>query len=356
MRRSPALLLSLCVLLWTPLPALVEEPSQGRLPDGRAFRTDSEGNQLVDYIAELELNVADLNRRIIGLENEVEQKQQIIERLGSGQSAQGTLAEKDLLALSRRAPQEANCDDQVATVRQELLSARDDIDIMRTNHQREVAAYEQALADMRAAGASRVAASASPVLDCGPAVAKAESAKAELYAASLREKDIALQEAGMRAEENEQRYKAQIEELQTKLKSASEQSDVLKARYEQAVRSATEQSTRASQQPAESPARQRAVDSLKGNVTQELHRVRDLLAIREKLIGQYTRIKSPVEVRPSKAVSTRGRTHQDLSRELKSATSVVQLSYVQRDALEIKRKLQDDIALLERMIRLYGKA
>lgn len=44
---------------------------RGRLPDGRAFRTDAEGTQLVDYIAELELSVEALNRRVQGLEGEV---------------------------------------------------------------------------------------------------------------------------------------------------------------------------------------------------------------------------------------------------------------------------------------------
>ena len=41
----------------------------GRLPDGRAFRTDTEGNQVVDYIAELEATVDALTKQVIAYED-----------------------------------------------------------------------------------------------------------------------------------------------------------------------------------------------------------------------------------------------------------------------------------------------
>jgi hypothetical protein len=47
------------------------EADRGRLPDGRAYRTDQEGNQLVDYIAELELEKEGLENRIFALQDEV---------------------------------------------------------------------------------------------------------------------------------------------------------------------------------------------------------------------------------------------------------------------------------------------
>lgn len=42
---------------------------RGRLPDGRAFRTDTDGNQVVDYIAELETTVDALTQQVIALED-----------------------------------------------------------------------------------------------------------------------------------------------------------------------------------------------------------------------------------------------------------------------------------------------
>lgn len=46
----------------------------GRTADGRAYRVDNQGNEIVDYIAELELQQDALNRRIYGLEAEIAEK------------------------------------------------------------------------------------------------------------------------------------------------------------------------------------------------------------------------------------------------------------------------------------------
>ncbi len=44
----------------------------GRLADGRAYRVDSDGFQIVDHIAELEATVDSLNRQVNSLENQIE--------------------------------------------------------------------------------------------------------------------------------------------------------------------------------------------------------------------------------------------------------------------------------------------
>lgn len=49
------------------------EPSSGRMADGRAYRTDSQGVVMVDYIAELELETDSLRRQVQGLESELEE-------------------------------------------------------------------------------------------------------------------------------------------------------------------------------------------------------------------------------------------------------------------------------------------
>lgn len=87
-------------LSFAPLPCHAEDgaPSvaHGRLPDGRAFRTDSNGHKLVDYIAELEVNVEALNRRVLGLEDEVAEKERQLDRLRAGKPEEGGLVERDL--------------------------------------------------------------------------------------------------------------------------------------------------------------------------------------------------------------------------------------------------------------------
>jgi hypothetical protein len=67
MTKKILLILTLCFITSN----ISAEPSNGRLPDGRAFRTDSQGSVMVDYIAELELEADSLRRQVQSLEEEV---------------------------------------------------------------------------------------------------------------------------------------------------------------------------------------------------------------------------------------------------------------------------------------------
>ena len=82
----PSILLA--VLLVTPSLARSDdgESERGRLPDGRAFRTDVAGNEIVDYIAELEVSIEQLNRRIYGLEEEVKTRDSMLARIPAEKS------------------------------------------------------------------------------------------------------------------------------------------------------------------------------------------------------------------------------------------------------------------------------
>lgn len=95
-------------LAFSIIPCLVLA-QHGRNSDGRAYRIDSEGNKVVDYIADLEMNVDSLNRQVQGLETELQEKIQVIQRLEQGQecTATSTIKEKDLGAnTARRADNE----------------------------------------------------------------------------------------------------------------------------------------------------------------------------------------------------------------------------------------------------------
>lgn len=95
-------LLFVSSLLLMSLPAyLLAAPGErGRLPDGRAYRVDAEGNEIVDYIAELELNVDALNTKLLAVENElIEQRG----RCSGTSSAKSKVEEVDLLAKQQAA-------------------------------------------------------------------------------------------------------------------------------------------------------------------------------------------------------------------------------------------------------------
>lgn len=121
--------ISLCVILLSSSTVIAEE-TRGRLPDGRPFRTDIEGNQVVDYIAELELAVENLTRQTQGLEYEVQQKQNAIDSL-NGNITQ--LKEKNIIAEQPKV-QEVKCDttneEQLAT---ELSDIKEQYEQCRSN-------------------------------------------------------------------------------------------------------------------------------------------------------------------------------------------------------------------------------
>ena len=99
---SSLLSLAICIVSIDSSQSIAQETQaeRGRLPDGRAFRTDSDGAQLIDYIAELEQNIAEQNRKIISLEDENSNIKSDLTRIKAGRSDQ--LQEKDLVKTASK--------------------------------------------------------------------------------------------------------------------------------------------------------------------------------------------------------------------------------------------------------------
>ena len=122
------------------------EPERGRLPDGRAFRTDVEGHQIVDYIAELEVTIEGLNRQVQSLEGELNDKNQALGRAARGEPIRPRVQERDLIASSQGGcpacpvQQCPNCDEELATLRH---SYEAQLTSFRTQQQRQSAENEQ---------------------------------------------------------------------------------------------------------------------------------------------------------------------------------------------------------------------
>lgn len=76
--------------------ALAQPKHLGRLSDGRAYRIADDGVEIVDQLADFELKVWEQERRIKGLEDELESKNSLLQRLNS--AAVSTLKEKDVLS------------------------------------------------------------------------------------------------------------------------------------------------------------------------------------------------------------------------------------------------------------------
>lgn len=104
----------LLLILLLPLNYILaqEEPEKGRTEDGRAYRTDESGFQVVDYLAELEMTVEEQKRQILALQNE-------LVAANKPKSAE-PLAEKNLLTGEVRIAKAAAGSSESLKLQQEL--------------------------------------------------------------------------------------------------------------------------------------------------------------------------------------------------------------------------------------------
>jgi len=100
-----------------------------------------------------------------------------------------------------------------------------------------------------------------------------------------------------------------------------------------------------------SAAKNRAVDSLRGSMTGDLRRLRDLVSTRDSLFQSYNQSGRALSFKPSPLSSSRGFTYSWVAERVKSASNVYELSSLSRDIREIRSRVQEDIDLIKRMKR-----
>ena len=278
------------------------EPTLGRLPDGRAYRIGSDGTQLVDYIAELEMQVEAQNRRIQGLEFEIEQKQALLQRAPQRQVSE--IEEKTLLD-TRANPQAENELSNCILERTNLNSRFEQLRVQFDQNQRDSSARIQSLEGQ--------------VSELRTLIGVKEKQVGEQHAAhsELRKKLETLS-----AQTQEPAPEARVAEIET--------SDV-KAAY--------------------SPARARAVQAVRASLQTSLNQLKADLSLRDRLFSQYSGEKHAVSFKPTKAVSSRGSTPESLTRDSAKLQSVRELSEVISEAKEIRLKVADDLNLLRRLLK-----
>lgn len=409
MRASAFFVASFLLLSSGSLRAEDTDAARGRLPDGRAFRTDAQGNQLVDYIAELELSVEQLNRRVHGLEFEVEERQKQIERMSKRGAGDDSIAERDLLnsraasaVNSREASfsvpaeafpeansesQQAACVQQVAATQQLLEKARFDLEVSRRVQEKSRAEYEDNVDRLRAQYSNLKC----PRADCSTEVSKvsaeADKARQELNQTKLsydaerqaQQKRINDYEASLTQLRNDLVTRdARLRDLELKLAAATvkqapsqtllsasvERSmekpvlapvEVVKApEQHEAARASTPPMFRGSgpdQRASLSTAKSRAVDSLRGSMTGDIRRLRDLIQTRDSLFQGFNQTGKAYTFKPSPLISSRGYTLSWVTERVRGATSVYELAALAKDLREIRSKVQEDIDLIKRTKR-----
>jgi chromosome segregation ATPase len=343
-----------------------EEEQVGRLSDGRAYRVDQEGNEIVDYIAELELSKDALQRQIYGLEGELKEKNRLLEsRNIASASGRSEILEKDLKSGVIKTIQQ----DCSSVVDKALASSNQRNDELN----REVATYQAKLQNYQIREASsddnnqqlsklegQLADALANSSECQGRYEKLkvtsqeeiEGAKREIEnvqgdlsneVSQLRGKLI---EANHREKEKEEEIgtlKLRLVENERRINSISQQNSAILAR--------ANVEGQPNKQPTVSDARKQALEILRNRVNVRLNSVRSSLALRDSLYSKYRASSRALRIDLKKAVSSRGLELRDIQERLRKVTSIVELSTLSRDLTEIETRVREDIALLERLLR-----
>ncbi len=354
-----------------------QEPKRGVLADGTPFRTDSEGNQIIDYIAELENSVDTLHRRVNGLEREVETKQALIERLQARvdiddrAESGGRIREKDLVGTEST---RENFAIEPVEAHPELPQAR--MPSVEDGEVTKVSINTTKLRDLETR--NRVLEDTKETLTRRAEVVEAERDQIQQqYLDEKRKFEAALAEQARRISELE------VTSRKVSIPGGQQRSDNLSVEGVEKVAepSAPKVDMKVSvsepnladpetaifkkpnpidwnkREPLSddprasiTPARTRALEATKGMVKTEINTLRGEIAGRDSLYEKYKAApSSSVKFSLSKLESKRGYTLDEISRRLNSAQSVSSISELKRDVADIRRKVQDDKALIRRM-------
>lgn len=393
-------------LIMTSLSAADDD--RGRLSDGRAYRTDSQGNQLVDYIAELELSNDSLRRQVAGLESEVEQKQALIDKIGrTGSDA--PVVERTLIgeAAPRAECKETPCDcaskiqERVSEVEHRAQQNEKEflrrINALQVGRSEELAQAQRIIEQLREDSVQkevllksyedgvRSAANEKGRLEGALTQKHQEIAELRTEASTLdgetrdlraridqlqaERESLSSQEAAIqkvigerrRAVTEAQAAAASIETppvptapevrevgLRGELRERREGSGIREAAIEPEPLPAEQSATRASF----SIARESALDALRGKLSTSLNQIQGRVSSRDRLYAEYMKGPQVVAFRPADARSSKGRSIAQIKGAIQDAQTARELSLITREVNEIRSKVEFDIGMMERVKRL----
>jgi peptidoglycan hydrolase CwlO-like protein len=299
------------------------EAARGRLPDGRAFRTDAQGNQLVDYVAELELSIETLNRQVGGLQSELETKEKIIEGLRHRSPG---LVERDLVGSSRNTIKNAAV---VETKMQRLEDA--EAELVRMRKELEKVKAEKAL-EHKARQA---------LLD------ELSQKKAELQKLQQQAKT----QCSSAAARKDTTARKESQPVVSKAKEAPSFVEKISAAEKATAAPAGRPVMPGSDESFQGSEHVNILAALRAQVQTDINRIRGLILQRNSAYAQYRKSASPPVFVPRKAVSRRGLDLATISRELRFSRGAKEVNNLAVDVSEIEAKVSEDLDALKRLMK-----
>lgn len=305
----------------------------GRLPDGRAYRTDREGNQVVDYIAELEATVDALTKQVIAFED-----------AGAGKAPVCEPKECAPQVIREVVSTPAECPKVVKDCTEEVEKAK---------------AVKENEANQRVALLSNQLESLKETLSDNQDQKNIDEAKASLSLELLQKEEQHKNDQKVITE-----LRAALDEEKSKLSSlldASRQDKTELAALREKARETTsrvafEQPVVVSAQSEQMRAPQlepsEGFKSLKSTVLAETNRVLSLQGTRDALFSSGKNQSGALSISPNAARSNDGRSLKALKDDTIDATSLRELLQIRKSLTEIRKILESDIEAIKRVQRV----
>ena len=390
---------SICLIVSTVWPAAAQEDQRGRLPDGRAYRTDAQGLELVDYIAELELNVAELKRKVTGLEGELQQKNQALSRAARTGTLDGGVVEVDLLKGRTDSVQEPQpvqkivepppcvepprpeirpvdlsvaCEPRVQALQSQIEQTKllavqqqesqkaqlNSWAVQRLNYEEQNRSCEERLRLIQGEKQNDLGVAGELRLKLAESESRAQQTLSKLAESEGRFQQVVQQLEEARAQLAQTRIElAEVSALQTRTASKAVVPAVIPPAagtpvpHIFPVTTAAEPPVIISSRASLSPERLLEVNRLRSRLRSELNALRDDLSKRDARYKAYQSTGGQVSFRLSAPVSPRNRGIEQIGREIALAQNMSELTALQSDIRDIRSKIADDLALLKRMAK-----
>ena len=326
--KTSVSLIFITLFYGTTLLSLHAEETLGRLADGRAFRTDSGGIQLIDHTAELELAVETLKRRLQAAENEIQHKENLISQLQQAQpidiaADQNTV--NDGLDACPPAPK-LICPEITADISQngeispsveevlaqkdiELKKVREQVAVLTSQKEKDGEWFDQTLAG--------------------------------------RDKEITLLKTKLQSTEDQL--------VLTKQMAPSSGHDSARAGLSippLSAKAALLANILKIKGNSEQPTQGLNAKSLRSAIKQEIALTRDLSMQRDNLFKDFSNAERTIQIRPSSAHSSSNRSLDQLQKDIEQEESLKMLNLMEREVSEIKRQISEDIELAKRVGKL----
>lgn len=341
------------------------EDKIGRLPDGRAYRTDSSGFRLTDQVADLEVAVKELQHQVISLEDELREKNALLSQKGAKVSALPKPASATERPASECSAILVPLQNRIAQLENSLAN-QPTVSKPACNEQTIAAPYQQEIQRLKANLETRPSAAAlsqeisrreniEKLLMDQNEQAQDQIQRVSTLSGELSEAKRLLKQAQEELEQNQLALNQRKERESQLLKNIDDLSAQLAERASaQAELSATlakEARGRYVQQPQAETNAEPIARSTQKNFQNQLRQIQTLIVQRKDLLDSMKLTKRGVSVSAQPLVTSQNVSLDTLRSQVGIISTEEEAKAVRQGLTEISGVLENDITLLRRLQR-----